>query len=103
MTQRIESQVARFAPGFQDRIAARHTMGPSEMEAYNPNYIGGDITGGVQSFPQLFVRPLGTMECVFHTSTRIVPLLEAQCRPAPAFTVCAGISPRERALREVLS
>ncbi len=59
MTDRIEDQVERFAPGFRSRVLARHTMFPAEMEAYNANYIGGDITGGVQSFWQLFVRPLG--------------------------------------------
>ena len=59
MTQRIEDQVERFAPGFRSRVLARHTMSPAEMEAYNANYIGGDISGGVQSFWQLFVRPLG--------------------------------------------
>ncbi len=59
MTQRIEAQVERFAPGFRSLVAARHTMSPFEMQAYNANYIGGDIAGGVQSFGQLFVRPLG--------------------------------------------
>ena len=46
MTARIESQIERFAPGFRDCILARHTMSPAQMEAYNPNYFGGDITGG---------------------------------------------------------
>jgi phytoene dehydrogenase-like protein len=59
MTSRIEDQVERFAPGFRTRVLARHTMSPAEMEAYNANYIGGDIAGGVQSFLQLFFRPLG--------------------------------------------
>lgn len=59
MTRRIEAQVERFAPGFRSRVLAKHTMFPAEMEAYNANYVGGDITGGVQSFWQLFVRPLG--------------------------------------------
>ena len=46
MTDRIEAQIERFAPGFRDRIVARHTMGPAEFEAHNPNYVGGDIAGG---------------------------------------------------------
>ena len=62
MTQRIEDQVERFAPGFKSLVLARHTMSPSEMETYNANYIGGDIAGGVQSFWELFVRPLGRWE-----------------------------------------
>lgn len=46
MTEAIESQIERFAPGFRDRILSRHTRGPSEWETYNPNYLGGDIGGG---------------------------------------------------------
>jgi len=59
MTQRIEAQIERFAPGFRQRILARHVMSPADIEEYNPNYVGGDIVGGVQSFRELFVRPLG--------------------------------------------
>jgi phytoene dehydrogenase-like protein len=59
MTERIERQIERFAPGFRDRILARHTRSPSQYEAYNPNCIGGDITGGVQDLRQLFTRPAG--------------------------------------------
>ena len=57
MTQRIEDQVERFAPGFCDRILARNAMGPLALQEYNPNYIGGDINGGVQDLGQLFARP----------------------------------------------
>jgi phytoene dehydrogenase-like protein len=46
MTQRIEAQVERFAPGFIDLILARSTMSPAGLESHNPNYLGGDITGG---------------------------------------------------------
>jgi phytoene dehydrogenase-like protein len=58
MTDRIEAQVERFAPGFRDLILAKHTMGPAEMERRNPNYVGGDINGGVQDLGQLFSRPV---------------------------------------------
>ena len=57
MTARIEAQIERFAPGFRDRILARHTFNAAELEHYNANYIGGDINGGVQDFWQLFTRP----------------------------------------------
>jgi phytoene dehydrogenase-like protein len=57
MTERIESQIERFAPGFRDRILARHTMTTSEMEAHNPNYVGGDITGGAGTLRQTLFRP----------------------------------------------
>ena len=58
MTERIEAQIERFAPGFRDRILARHMMTAAQMEAYNPNYIGGDINGGVQDMWQQFTRPV---------------------------------------------
>ena len=57
MTDRIESQIERFAPGFRDLILARHIFSPSALEAYNANYIGGDITGGVMDVKQLLARP----------------------------------------------
>jgi phytoene dehydrogenase-like protein len=59
MTGAIENQIERFAPGFRNRILGRHTMNTADMEAYNPNYMGGDILGGAQGFRELFVRPLG--------------------------------------------
>jgi len=58
MTERIESQVERFAPGFRDRIIARSTLGPAELEAHNANLVGGDINGGAADLRQLFTRPV---------------------------------------------
>lgn len=58
MTERIESQVERFAPGFRSLILARHVRCAAELEVYNPNFIGGDINGGVQDLGQLFTRPV---------------------------------------------
>jgi phytoene dehydrogenase-like protein len=58
MSDPLERQVERFAPGFRERILARHIMSPAQLEAYNPNYIGGDINGGVQDLRQLFTRPV---------------------------------------------
>ena len=62
MTDRIEAQVERFAPGFRDRILARATHGPAAMEAYDENYVGGDINGGVQDIRQLIFRPWPTLD-----------------------------------------
>lgn len=53
----IERQIERFAPGFQARILAKCVRTAVQMEAYNPNYVGGDINGGVQNLRQLFTRP----------------------------------------------
>jgi phytoene dehydrogenase-like protein len=58
MTERIEAQIERFAPGFRDRVLARRTWSPSELERYNENYVGGDINGGVQDLRQLWTRPV---------------------------------------------
>ena len=57
MTDRIESQIERFAPGFRDRILARSAMSTRQLEEHNSNYIGGDINGGIQDLRQLFTRP----------------------------------------------
>lgn len=57
MTDRMEEQIERFAPGFRDRILARHVTNALELEQYNANYIGGDINGGIQDLRQLFMRP----------------------------------------------
>ena len=57
MTDLIEAQVERFAPGFREVILARHAVGPAELERDNPNLVGGDISGGAQSLRQLFARP----------------------------------------------
>jgi phytoene dehydrogenase-like protein len=58
MTAAIEAQVERFAPGFGERIIARCAMDSTEVERGNPNYVGGDINGGLQSLTQLFTRPV---------------------------------------------
>lgn len=58
MTPIIEQQVERFAPGFKDIILAKHTMNTQDMQYYNPNYVGGDINGGVQDLWQHFSRPV---------------------------------------------
>jgi phytoene dehydrogenase-like protein len=62
MTARIEAQVERFAPGFRDRILARATHSPAAMEAYDANYVGGDINGGIEDIRQLLFRPWPTLD-----------------------------------------
>lgn len=58
MTERIEAQIERFAPGFRSTILARAVHAPRALHAYNPNYIGGDINGGMQDLRQLWTRPV---------------------------------------------
>ncbi|MBI4789281.1 MAG: NAD(P)/FAD-dependent oxidoreductase [Chloroflexi bacterium] len=79
MTERIETQIERFAPGFRDRILARHVMTPAEMEQRNANYIGGDINGGAQTLWQLYTRP----------AARIVPY----STPAKDIFICSSSTP----------
>ena len=74
MTDAIESQVERFAPGFRDVILARHAMAPADFETYNANYIGGDINGGAQDLRQLFTRPVAARSPT-HTRPGTLPLL----------------------------
>ncbi|MGD8474207.1 MAG: NAD(P)/FAD-dependent oxidoreductase [Anaerolineae bacterium] len=62
MTGRVEAQIERFAPGFRDRVLARSTMNTAQMEAYNPNYVGGDINAGVQDLRQFFTRPVVSVD-----------------------------------------
>lgn len=79
MTERIEAQIERFAPGFRQRIIGRHVYTPALLEMYNPNYIGGDINGGVQDLGQLFTRP--------------VPSLTPYSTPAPGVYLCSSSTP----------
>jgi phytoene dehydrogenase-like protein len=58
MTAAVEAQLERFAPGFRDLVLARHTMGPADLEARNPNLVGGDINGGAATLRQLLARPV---------------------------------------------
>jgi phytoene dehydrogenase-like protein len=79
VTDAIESQVERFAPGFRDLIAARSAMDSVEVERRNPNYVGGDINGGVQDLRQLFTRPVA----------RPVPY----STPVPGLFICSSSTP----------
>jgi phytoene dehydrogenase-like protein len=58
MTGAVEAQIERFAPGFRDRVLARHVMTPADLHAHDPNYLGGDIAGGAQGGLQLVARPV---------------------------------------------
>jgi len=57
----IENQIERFAPGFQDCIAARSLLSPADLEKHNPNLVGGDIIGGAMTLGQVFLRPTASL------------------------------------------
>jgi phytoene dehydrogenase-like protein len=78
-TTAIEAQIERFAPGFRDRILARHAMNTADFERYNPNYKGGAITGGVADAFQLFNSPV----------TRLDPY----STPNPRLFICSAATP----------
>ena len=102
MTRRIEDQVERFAPGFRSRVLARHTMSPTEMEAYNANNIGGDIAGGVQSFGKLFLRPLGRW-MAYSTPVKGLYMCSSSMPPGGGVHGMCGHLAARLALKEVLS
>jgi phytoene dehydrogenase-like protein len=79
MTDAVERQIERFAPGFRERVLARASMHAGEMEAYNPNYVGGDINGGRMDLGQLFTRPVA----------RPVPYTT----PDPRLFICSSSTP----------
>ncbi|MEV0147017.1 MULTISPECIES: NAD(P)/FAD-dependent oxidoreductase [unclassified Nonomuraea] len=58
MTAAIEAQIERYAPGFRDRVLARHAMGPAALESFDANLVGGDIGGGLASLGQFARRPV---------------------------------------------
>ena len=58
MTERIERQIERFAPGFRETILARHALPPRGLEDHNPNLVGGDIGGGANTLQQFLFRPV---------------------------------------------
>jgi phytoene dehydrogenase-like protein len=79
MTERIEAQVERSAPGFRDLVIGRSVRDPAALEAYDENYIGGDINGGVQDWRQLVFRP--------------VPRLDPYRTGAPGIYLCSASTP----------
>lgn len=99
MTERIEAQIERFAPGFGERILARHTMSPADVQAYNANYIGGDINGGVQDLRQLFTRPTPTWR-PYRTPARGIYICSSSTPPGGGVHGLCGYFAARTALRD---
>lgn len=100
MTASIEQQVERFAPGFRERILVRHTMHTGEMEEYNPNYIGGDINGGVIDLSQLFTRP-ALRWSPYRTSAKGLYICSSSTPPGGGVHGMCGYHAARRALKDV--
>jgi len=97
MTERIESQMERFAPGFRARILARHSMTPADLERHNANLVGGDITGGAQDLRQLVLRPT---RLFYRTPLKGVYLCSSSTPPGGAVHGMCGFHAAQTALRD---
>jgi phytoene dehydrogenase-like protein len=100
MTERIEAQVERFAPGFRERILARHAMGPAELEAHNRNLVGGDLNGGAMDLGQLLFRPARKL-VPYRTPLRGVYLCSASTPPGGGVHGMCGYLAARVALRDL--
>ena len=100
MSERIELQVERFAPGFRDCILARHKMTASELAKSNPNLIGGDINGGAANLIQLIARPV-LSPTPYRTPLPGVYLCSASTPPGGGVHGMCGYHAARAALREI--
>lgn len=100
MTSAIEQQIERVAPGFRERILARHIMNTAQMQAYNSNYIGGDINGGVLDIGQLFTRPVLRLS-PYQTSAKGLYLCSSSTPPGGGVHGMCGYHAARKALRDV--
>ena len=100
MKAAIEFQVERFAPGFKDRILAAHVTDPQALERYNPNYIGGDINGGVQDLGQLFTRPALRFS-PYRTSAKGIYICSSSTPPGGGVHGMCGYHAARRVLKDI--
>ncbi|MCU1402383.1 MAG: NAD(P)/FAD-dependent oxidoreductase [Microbacteriaceae bacterium] len=96
----VTRQIERFAPGFRDVVLATASMSASELESYNPNYIGGDIGAGAISIGQLLRRPVLSTN-PWRTPLAGVYLASAATPPGPAVHGLSGWHAARHALAEV--
>jgi phytoene dehydrogenase-like protein len=102
MTEVIEKQVERFAPGFRERILAKNTMNTFQMQAYNPNYIGGDINGGVIDISQLYTRPTIQIS-PYRTSAKGIYICSSSTPPGGGVHGMCGYYAAKKALKDVFN
>jgi phytoene dehydrogenase-like protein len=102
VSDRIESQIECFAPGFRDCVLARHKMGAADLEKSNPNLAGGDINGGAANLPQLIARPI-LSPTPYRTPLRAVYLCSASTPPGGGVHGMCGYHAARLALREIFS
>ena len=98
MTDAIERQIERFAPGFRDCILERSIMKTRDFQTYNANYVGGDIIGGVQDWKQLFTRPVAKRN-PYTTPAKNVFLCSSSTPPGAGVHGMCGYYAAKSALR----
>jgi phytoene dehydrogenase-like protein len=99
-TDRIEAQIERFAPGFRDLVLARAVRTAADEEAYNPNYVGGDIAVGMQTMKQTVFRPTVQWN-PYRTPIRGVYLCSSATPPVPGVHGRCGELAALTALRDM--
>jgi phytoene dehydrogenase-like protein len=99
MTERIEAQVERFAPGFRKTILARSALAPAALEAHNRNLVGGDLNGGAMDLGQLLFRPVRSL-VPYRTPLRGVYLCSSSTPPGGGVHGMCGYSAARAALRD---
>ena len=102
MTDAIENQVERFAPGFKDSILGKHCLNSMQMQAYNSNYIGGDINGGVINLSQLFTRPALRFS-PYRTSAKGIYICSSSAPPGGGVHGMCGYHAARRALKDIFN
>jgi phytoene dehydrogenase-like protein len=100
MTEAIENQIERFAPGFRDTVVERATKNAVQMQQWNPNHLGGDISNGEASLRQMLARPVPRWN-TYRTPVRGVYLASAATPPGPAVHGACGDNAARVALRDV--
>ena len=100
MTERIEAQVERFAPGFRELVLGRHAMGPAELERRNRNLVGGDLNAGAMDLGQLLFRPVRKL-VPYRTPLRGLYLCSAATPPGGGVHGMCGYSAARVALRDL--
>nr|WP_295930687.1 NAD(P)/FAD-dependent oxidoreductase [uncultured Dyadobacter sp.] len=100
MTEALESQIERYAPGFRDVIKAKHTTSATAFEQYNPNYIGGDINGGIQDIWQLYSRPVLSIS-PYRTSAKDIYICSSSTPPGGGVHGMCGYHAARQALMDV--
>ncbi len=100
MTSIIEEQVERFAPGFKQTIMAKHTFNTVTLQQYNPNYIGGDINGGIIDLGQLYTRPALRFS-PYKTSARGLYICSSATPPGGGVHGMCGHHAARQALKDV--